>query len=209
MSEGSTKSANVGPDPTSRRSSPGSNFKSFRFPKLSQPVKISLGVLSWLPVAIFFFDNIYHVSWVSGRSMYPTFLPDSNAGVRDLILLKKWNAKKDLRRGEVVVYRSPVDPEITAIKRVVGLEGDVVITKQPFPLGEVVIPRNHVWVEGDDIHSHDSNHFGAISAHLIQAKVTHIVWPFSRVGAVEKKLPLSTRMRVIPAAKRLVTIIGE
>lgn len=175
--------------------------------RLPLAAKISLGVLSWLPVAIFFFDNVYHVSWVSGRSMYPTFLPDSNAGMRDLILLKKWNAKKDLKRGEIVVYRSPVDPEITAIKRIVGLQGDVVFTKKPFPLDEVVVPRNHVWVEGDDVHSHDSNHFGAISAHLIQAKVTHIVWPFSRLGAVEKELPSSTRRRVIPAETRMFPVV--
>ncbi|KAF3161391.1 hypothetical protein TWF751_011370 [Orbilia oligospora] len=175
--------------------------------KIPLAAKVSLGVLSWLPVAIFFFDNVYHVSWVSGRSMYPTFLPDSNAGMRDLILLKKWNAKKDLKRGEIVVYRSPVDPEITAIKRIVGLQGDIVFTKKPFPLDEVVVPRNHVWVEGDDIHSHDSNHFGAISAHLIQAKVTHIVWPFSRLGAVEKELPSSTRRRVIPAETQMFPVL--
>ncbi|KAK6343303.1 hypothetical protein TWF730_010895 [Orbilia blumenaviensis] len=176
--------------------------------QLPLAAKVSIGVLSWLPVAVFFFDNVYHVSWVSGRSMYPTFLPDSNAGARDLILLKKWNAKKDLKRGEVVVYRSPVDPEVTAIKRIVGLEGDIVMTKKPFPLDEVVIPRNHVWVEGDDIHSHDSNHFGAISAHLIQAKVTHIIWPFSRQGVVERKLPLPAQRRVIPAERRIVTVFG-
>ncbi|EPS43472.1 hypothetical protein H072_2520 [Dactylellina haptotyla CBS 200.50] len=175
---------------------------------LPASVKLSLGVLSWLPVAIFFFDNVYHISWVSGRSMYPTFLPDSNAGMRDLILLKKWNAKNNLKRGEVVVYRSPVDPEVTAIKRVVGLEGDVVLTKKPFPVSEVVVPRNHVWVEGDDIHSHDSNHFGAISMHLIQARVTHIVWPFSRLGTVEKSLPASTQKRVIPAERQLVSIFS-
>lgn len=106
-----------------------------------------------------------------------------------------------------MVYRSPVDPEITAIKRIVGLQGDVVFTKKPFPLDEVVVPRNHVWVEGDDVHSHDSNHFGAISAHLIQAKVTHIVWPFSRLGAVEKELPSSTRRRVIPAETRMFPVV--
>ncbi|KAF3296930.1 hypothetical protein EYR41_010363 [Orbilia oligospora] len=186
-----------------------SSFGFFRTPRLTQPVKLALGVLSWLPVAIFFFDNVYHVSWVTGRSMYPTFLPDSNAGMRDLILLKKWNAKKNLERGEVVVYRSPIDPELTAIKRVVGLEGDVVVTKKPFPQSEIVVPRNHVWVEGDDIHSHDSNYFGAISTHLIQAKVTHIVWPFSRLGIVEKALPSSTQRRVLPAEHRIVTIFGS
>ncbi|KAK6537637.1 hypothetical protein TWF694_011811 [Orbilia ellipsospora] len=178
-----------------------------RLPKLSPPLKLTLGIISWLPVAIFFFDNIYHISWVSGRSMYPTFLPDSNAGTRDLILLKKWNARYDLKRGEVVVYRSPVNPEVTAIKRIVGIEGDVVFPKPPFPgRSEVVVPRNHVWVEGDDIHSHDSNHFGAISANLIQAKVTHIVWPFSRLGPVEKNLPLSTQKRVIPIEQQAVTV---
>ncbi|KAK6525629.1 hypothetical protein TWF281_010683 [Arthrobotrys megalospora] len=189
------------PDP------PPPKWRGIRPLRLPLAAKVSIGVLSWLPVAIFFFDNVYHVSWVSGRSMYPTFLPDSNAGMRDLILLKKWNAKKDLKRGEVVVYRSPVDPEVTAIKRIVGLQGDVVFTKKPFPLDEVVVPRNHVWVEGDDIHSHDSNHFGAISAHLIQAKVTHIVWPVSRLGAVEKGLPPSTQRRVIPAETRMFPVV--
>ncbi|KAK6346879.1 hypothetical protein TWF696_006984 [Orbilia brochopaga] len=196
------------PDPAAASSRRKWSPLSFRGVHLSPAAKISISVLTWLPVAIFFFDNVYHVSWVSGRSMYPTFLPDSNAGTRDLVLLKKWNAKKDLKRGEVVVYRSPTNPEVTAIKRIVGLENDVVATKPPFPLGEVVVPRNHVWVEGDNnIHSHDSNHFGAISAHLIQAKVTHIIWPFSRQGPVEKSLPVSTRMRVIPAENRLVTAL--
>ncbi|KAF3917466.1 hypothetical protein ABW21_db0209293 [Orbilia brochopaga] len=137
-----------------------------RFARLSPAVKLTLGALSWLPVAFFFFDNVYHVSWVTGRSMYPTFLPDSNAGARDLVLLKKWNAKKNLHRGEVVVYRTPTDPEVTAIKRIVGLEGDIVATKPPFPRSEIVVPRNHVWVEGDDIHSHDSNHYGAVCVRM-------------------------------------------
>ncbi|KAF3942264.1 hypothetical protein ABW19_dt0203421 [Dactylella cylindrospora] len=143
-------------------SAPPPKWAFFRRIRLPPSVRLPLSVISWLPVAIFFFDNIYHVSWVTGRSMYPTFLPDSNAGSRDLILLRKWGAKNNLQRGEVVVYRSPVNPEVTAVKRIVAVEGDLVATKQPFPESEVVIPRNHVWVEGDDIHSHDSNHFGAV-----------------------------------------------
>ncbi|KAF3918690.1 hypothetical protein AA313_de0207061 [Arthrobotrys entomopaga] len=202
MSSPLTGGGGVGGTATGGKTTP------LRLPRLSPPIKLTLGIISWLPVAIFFFDNIYHISWVSGRSMYPTFLPDSNAGTRDLILLKKWNARYNLKRGEVVVYRSPVNPEVTAIKRIVGVEGDVVFPKPPFPgaAGGVVVPRNHVWVEGDDIHSHDSNHFGAISANLIQAKVTHIVWPFSRLGPVEKNLPLSTQKRVIPIEQQAVTV---
>ena len=72
------------------------------------------------------------------------------------------------------------------IKRIVGLEGDVIRTRRPYPKKHVVVPRGQVWAEGDEaFHSVDSNTYGPIPIALITAKVTHIVYPFGRARRVE------------------------
>jgi len=83
------------------------------------------------------------------------------------------------------------------VKRVVGLEGDAVVTR---PVGgggggeggnggggEVVkVDSGKVWVEGDEgFWSVDSNVYGAIPKALIEAKVVYVVWPPSRAGRVK------------------------
>ena len=92
----------------------------------------------------------------------------------DIILAQRHHATENLRRGQVVLYRSPIDPEKVAVKRVVGLEGDAVVTR---PVGggggglggggeggEVVkVDSGKVWVEGDEgFWSVDSNVYGAV-----------------------------------------------
>lgn len=64
-----------------------------------------------------------------------------------------------------MAFWSPLDPRKMVIKRVVGLEGDVVRlrgTSEP-----VHVPPGHVWVEGDDgLHSRDSNLYGPVSGNV-------------------------------------------
>jgi len=88
---------------------------------------------------------------------------------RDIILAQRHHATANLRRGQVVLYRSPADPEKVAVKRVVGLEGDEVVTR---PVGgdggggggeAVRVGAGKVWVEGDEgFWSVDSNVYGAV-----------------------------------------------
>ena len=49
--------------------------------------------------------------------------------------------------------RSPIDPKILLVKRIVALEGDTVKTLPPYPDAVVTIPPGHVWVEGLTIYS--------------------------------------------------------
>lgn len=94
------------------------------------------------------------------------------------------------------------------VKRIIGLPGDVIdITpegavyvngelesaaytvgatpprSQTYPL---TVPEGQLFVMGDNREmSRDSRHFGCISVKSIEGKVTFILWPLSRVGAVK------------------------
>ncbi|KAI5785029.1 mitochondrial inner membrane peptidase complex catalytic subunit 2 [Peziza echinospora] len=140
-------------------------------------------LLLWTPALIFLNDHLFALNWVRGRSMQPTLSPLSPIS-RDCVFVRKLSGagKKEVGRGEVVLLRSPVDAEQVVVKRVVGVEGDVVRGRREL----VVVPRGHVWVEGDEgFHSRDSNEYGPVPRGLLTARVTHIVWPLERFGRVK------------------------
>lgn len=98
-------------------------------------------------------------------------------------------------RGQLIVYRTPHDPEKVALKRIVALPGDTVTplpgyngdnTPNPEP---VVIPYNHLWVEGDindRKKSVDSNYFGPISQHLVKGKVIAMWSPWWNLFSIRR-----------------------
>src|SRR5438105_14688409 len=64
---------------------------------------------------------------VSGESMYPTF-KNKEYILTNLITLRFGNPK----RGDVIVFKAPLDREKDYIKRVIGEPGDVVLLKDGF-----------------------------------------------------------------------------
>lgn len=84
----------------------------------------------------------------------------------------------------VVIFRSPRDPARVAVKRVVAVGGDRVRSREGGGDGAgVVVPWNHVWVEGDADDSRvsmDSNVYGCISANLVSGVVVAVVKPWDR-----------------------------
>lgn len=120
--------------------------------------------------------------------MQPALNPDANE--TDYVFLSRW-AIRDLnvQRGDIISLISPKDPEQKIIKRVVGLQGDVVSTlgyKNEF----VKVPEGHCWVEGDHTgNSLDSNSFGPVSLGLLTARATYIVWPPTRWQSIPSFLP--------------------
>ena len=158
--------------------------------------------------SIFIADNLIETSYISGSSMSPSLSPDfDTTGARDLVLWNKWysvSRKEDLKRGDVVLFRSPASPERHNVKRVVATEGDrVLLDSRRRPArerdgadlpesrgwdamlrqGGVVVPEGHVWVEGDYWRkSWDSNAYGPISKSLILGKAVCVVWPLSKFG---------------------------
>lgn len=133
----------------------------------------------WVPAVIFVNDHVVSVSPVNGFSMRPTLNPDENSGMRDWVILYKFMIKPN--RGDVVVLKSPRDPKSWVIKRIIAMEGDIVETREPYPERNVIVPHNHIWVEGDEaFHSRDSNSYGPVTKLLLVAKVKYVLWPRPR-----------------------------
>lgn len=105
--------------------------------------------------------------------MQPVLNPSS--GSQDYVFLSRWAIRNmHVERGDIVSLTSPKDPELKLIKRVVGLQGDVVSTvgyKKQF----VKIPDGHIWVEGDH-----TGMFYNISLSLMQFYFTLFFRKFTR-----------------------------
>ncbi len=111
-----------------------------------------------------------------------------------------------IRRGEIVGFINPKDPDERLIKRVIGLPGDLVKTYQ-YKRKYVFVPKGHCWVEGDNFSkSGDSNKFGCMSMGLIQGKAKIFIrksptFPFITFGLLKSELPAHRRLKVISNKK--------
>ncbi|KAF4632284.1 hypothetical protein G7Y89_g5847 [Cudoniella acicularis] len=143
---------------------------------------------TWIPAVIFFNDHVGEVTRINGASMYPylnTGFNESNK--KDLCWVNKMSPTKHLQRGMLVSFWSPYHPDVLAIKRVIAVEGDRVVTRAPYPITIADVPAGHIWVEGDNRDGNktlDSNHYGPIPLNLVQGKITHVLWPWSSFGAI-------------------------
>ncbi|MEN9328454.1 MAG: hypothetical protein RI947_1262 [Candidatus Parcubacteria bacterium] len=158
---------------------------------------------------------------IRGASMEPSF----NSG--DYIFTSKVTYKfRALERGDVIVFRSPRNPDIEFIKRIIGLPGDKVLFRE----GEVyvngqqlkenyiadktslweggyakedeaiVVPSDSLFVLGDNRpRSSDSREFGPIAQTSIIGQVFYRYYPANKIGIVANPLPRALRSSVIPS----------
>jgi len=137
--------------------------------------------------------------------MEPTLIPG------DRILVRK-SGKYSPKRGDIVVFKSPRDPNIPYVMRVVGLGGESVeirdkniyindkesecpslqnigyvsIGKQGVEGKPFIVPNNSLFVLGDNSnHSMDSRFYGSIPEADLIGKAYKIYWPPNRMGPIE------------------------
>eukprot|EP00124_Ichthyophonus_hoferi_P004881 Ihof_evm2s601 gene=Ihof_evmTU2s601 len=107
-----------------------------------------------------------------GPSMMPTF---NESG--DIIAIEHWSRLSGrLRKGDVVIVRSPQDPTHTVCKRIIAMEGEFVAVDTDYSLAGldeyVKIPKGHIWLQGDNSeNSTDSRQYGPIPLALVCGRV--------------------------------------
>ena len=176
---------------------------------------------------------------VDGSSMHPTLEGGQYLLVNKLVyfridtkrlsrIIPFWDVERPSRhfafhpprRGEVIVFRFPVDPKKDFVKRVVGLPGeevklregkvyvDDVALVEPYLTGDsttVPVPngrnrwrlgKEEYFVLGDNRgSSNDSRTWGAVPEKNVVGKVWVVYWPFSELQLLS---PVSSVAREIP-----------
>lgn len=177
-------------------------FKIFEIenPIFSYSVRRTLTFLSWIPVFYVVSEHVAYIGVVDGISMKPTFNPDSSpVSSKDRVLLWKLGVKNitNLKVNDVIFLKSPMNSNQIYTKRIKALQSDLIIPRYPDTRSKVLIPLHHVWVEGDNIHSIDSNTYGPISTGMVVAKAVWIIWPLNRFGPVPNTGGRECRERVL------------
>ncbi len=166
---------------------------------------IAIAAIVVVPIRYFVFQPFL----VKGASMEPSF-HDGDYLIIDELTYRL----RDPQRGEVVVFHYPFDPSQRFIKRVIGLPGETVETKngqviitrvdgaqetlkepyinELFPLLEdikVSLKSNEYFVMGDNrSHSFDSRKWGAVSENYVVGRVVIRAWPLLDAGAFFSKI---------------------
>lgn len=105
----------------------------------------------------------------SGPSMEPTLYSNN------ILVTEHISPRLDrIQRGDIVIAKCPTNPNQHICKRIVGLPGDKIRTG----FTSQVIPRGHVWLEGDNrSNSSDSRTYGPVPKGLIRSRAIFKIWP--------------------------------
>jgi signal peptidase I len=149
---------------------------------------------------------------VSGDSMYPTF-KNGEYILTNLIAIKT----NGIQRGDVIVFKAPLEQEKDFIKRVIGLPGDTVMLKDSYvyvnnkKLDEsaylasdvqtygasfmkegqpVLVPEDNYIVFGDNRpFSSDSREWGLLPTKDVIGKSMFVYFPFNKMRVVTNPFP--------------------
>lgn len=140
---------------------------------------------------------------VEGSSMEPSLHDGEFVVVNRLAY--RWSLPE---RGDIVVFRFPLNPDRRFIKRVIGLPGDQIlitdgrvmvnglaldepyIAAAPRYAGEWVVGAGQVFVLGDNRNnSSDSQNWGMLPLDDIIGRAVLVYWPVAEAGVIEHLAP--------------------
>jgi signal peptidase I len=159
-------------------------------------------VMISIAIAVVVIVFLYQPVKVEGTSMMP-WLQD-----QERIFVNKFVYRfEDVRRNDIVVFRFPLDPTKSYIKRVVGLPGDEIElvrgqlyvnggrVEEPYipeefrDLGTyppLTVPAGSYYVLGDHRNtSNDSRTWGTVSRDFVVGKAVFAYWPIDQFGVVQ------------------------
>ena len=145
---------------------------------------------------------LYQPVQVEGTSMLPLLKNHER-----IVVNKIAYHVESIHRGDIIVFRYPLDPAESFIKRVIGLPGDWVSIrdgqvyvngrrlKEPYVMpayldeetySPVHVAPGHYYVLGDHRDfSSDSRTWGTVARKYIYGKAVFAYWPLSDVGSLQ------------------------
>ncbi|GFN23956.1 signal peptidase I [Thermanaeromonas sp. C210] len=138
--------------------------------------------------------------WIPSGSMEPTLYPGDRILVNRLVY-----RFSEPQRGDVVVFRYPLEPNRDYVKRVIAVGGDTIeahdnkiyVNGQPLnesylppgvvhsDFGPIKVPADSYFVMGDNRNiSSDSRVWGPLERRFVIGKAAFIYWPLSRLGLI-------------------------
>jgi len=179
-------------------------------------------IFSSLLIALFIMQFFIQAFKIPSRSMVPTFLIGDHLfgikfpfGIRNPVRQGFLIKFREPKRGEIVIFRYPLDTRKDFVKRVIGLPGEKIEIKdkvvyindkklkEPYVqhidptiypaymskrdnFGPVVIPENEYFVMGDNRdESLDSRFWGPLEEKYLVGKPGLLYFPFSRFRIVK------------------------
>ncbi|XP_029438997.1 mitochondrial inner membrane protease subunit 1 [Rhinatrema bivittatum] len=147
----------------------------------------SLGILGYTLqygcIAHCAFEYLGEIVVCSGPSMEPTIKN------YDVVISESLSRHLfSIQKGDIVIAKSPNDPNTNICKRVIGLEGDKVCVSHPSDLlkKHSYVPKGHVWLEGDNLkNSTDSRFYGPVPYALIKGRICLKIWPLNDFGFLQ------------------------
>lgn len=164
------------------------------------------GIVVFMAMLVMVYLFLFSPQEINGSSMFPTFV-DKELLITNKIVYKLHTPK----RGEVVIFKSPMNKEIDYIKRVIGLPGETIMLKdssfyidgqklpEPYLASTVVttaesflkegvpftIPAGTYFVSGDNRpHSSDSREFGPIALTDFIGQALFRYWPANKFWVI-------------------------
>ncbi len=157
---------------------------------------VVLAVILAAIIRIWLFEPFY----IPSPSMQPTLYPHDR-----IIVSKAAYRFHPPKRGDIVVFKFPLDPSRALIKRIVALEGETIEIKngyvyingkmleEPYIIHELTpnygpykVPKGHCFVMGDNRNnSEDSRMWGPLAKKYIIGKAVLIYWPPERMGLLK------------------------
>lgn len=159
-------------------------------------------VLWALVLALILRTFVIQAFWIPSGSMIPTLEPGDR-----VLVLKFWYSlpKISPKRGQIVVFKYPVDPRRDFVKRIIGLPGDTVEIKQglvylngsalfehyvknmdTYNMEEIIVPDNSYFCLGDNRpNSQDGRFWGFVPSNFLRGPAVFRYWPLNRIGVIE------------------------
>lgn len=129
------------------------------------------------------------------------FSPDRFCSYNEKILkqieesLEQKRKKKNVyNRGDVVILYSPVNDQKRICKRIVAIENDRIYIN--YPNAFVQIPKNCVWVEGDNKEdSYDSRNYGSVPTSMLIGRAFFLLDPFTKFAFIKNENDMIVKNR--------------